>query len=160
MQPYETPPAKPGMSALSIALIVLGALLVLTLGTCAAGVFWVGREAKKFEAEIRDGGAVVVLASPPAVVAELAGAKKDYVGAWSSARGSTLRIDADGSMKFDKDEDGDGIKEKITAPIAAFRGDDLEVKMVVTLFVRVTQAPHKVGDHWEMTADGVALERR
>ena len=151
-----------GYRALAIVLIVVGVLGVLALGTCAVGAFWVKRKADAVVASIADGGLVMV--SPPAVKAELAGAKKDYVGAWASARGSTLDIDADGNMKLVKDEDGDGgSREAITAPIASFRGDDIEVKLVVTLTIPVTVPPHRVGSpskHWEMTAKGVVFERK
>jgi hypothetical protein len=147
------------MSPLTIILIVVGLVLVGALGTCAAGVFWVKREATKLETEIAEGGAVIVMVSPPSVKEALAGPKKDYVGHWHSKSGSTLDIYPDGAMRFEKDEDGDGVKEKTEAPIAAFNGDDFEVKALVVITTHVTEPPHQVGGKWQMTADGVHLTR-
>ena len=95
------------MSGLMIALIVVGALAVLGLGTCVAGFFLVKAEVKKVAATLGDGG--LVLVSPPAVTADLAGSKKEYVGSWRSKHGSTLDIEPNGTMRFEKDEDGDGV---------------------------------------------------
>jgi hypothetical protein len=159
MYGYEQPPPpKSGPSALTIILAVLGVLVLLAIGVCVALFFYIKREATRLVGEAIDGGGLV-MASPAAVTSELAGAKKAYVGSWKSAHGSTLDIDASGYMDYEKDEDGDGNKESIKAPIAAFHGDDMEVKLVVTLTVHVTGAPHKVGDTWEMTADRVTLTR-
>lgn len=147
-----------GYRALAIVLIVVGVLGLVAMGTCAAGAFWVKRKADDVASRFADGGLVMV--SPPAVKAELAGPKKEYVGSWKSARGSTLDIDADGNMKLVKDEDGDGgSHEAITAPIASFRGDDIELKLLVTITIPVTVPPHKTGPRWEMTAKGVDFTR-
>jgi hypothetical protein len=151
------PPApKKGLSGLAIALIVIGVIAVIGLGTCVAGVFYVKAKAEKF-ADSLDGGALV-LASPPEVKAELAGAKKDYVGSWKSAKGSTLDLDPEGNLKLVRDEGG--TKETLTAPIAAFQGNDMQIKAFVTLTIPVTSPPHRVGDHWSMTAKGVTFERK
>jgi hypothetical protein len=149
---------KPGSAyrIVAVVLIVVGVLALLGIGTCALGAFIVKRKVDKVASEIADGG--IVLAAPPAVKAELAGPKKDYVGSWRSAAGSSLDIDPDGNMKYVKDEGG--AKESITAPIAAFRGDDIEVKFGITLTVRVTEPPRLIGTTWQMKANGVAFERK
>jgi hypothetical protein len=150
------PPQKKGMSVLAIVLIVLGTLLLLGVGTCVAGAFWLKGKAEGALGELADGGGIV-LASPPAVKAELAGPRKAYVGSWHGS-GGDLIIDADGNLKFDKHK-ASGMKESLNAPIAAFVGNDIEIRVLVRMVVKVTP-PHKVGDHWEMTADGVTLERK
>jgi hypothetical protein len=101
MQPYGGPqapmPVKKGMGALGIVLIVLGIVFVLGLGTCVGGYFWV----KGKVSDLVEGGALD-LTSPPAVTAALAGAKKDYVGSWTSKKGSTLDIQSNGQMQYVK----------------------------------------------------------
>jgi hypothetical protein len=155
--PQQPLPPKKGMSAVAIVLIVLGVLALLGIGTCAAGILWVRSNANSIMAGLVDGGGFV-LTSPPAVTAELAGAKKDYVGAWRSAQGSTLDIDAAGNMTFAKEENG--VKKNLAAPIAEFHGDDIVIKVGLPILVRVTRPPHAVAGHWEMTADGLTLERK
>jgi hypothetical protein len=155
----NTPPATPqkkGLSGLAIALIIIGVVAVLGLGTCVAGVFYVKAKAEKLADSIDGGG--LVLVSPPEVKAELAGAKKEYVGSWKGGKNSTLDIDADGNLKLVRDEGG--AKETITAPIAAFSGNDIQMKAFVTLTIPVTSPPRRVGDHWSMTAKGIAFERK
>ena len=151
------PEPKKGMSTLTIVLIVIGVLLVLVGGTCAAGVILLQREAKKISDDLGDGG--LLLVAPPEVKADLAGARKDYVGHWKSKKGSSIIIDAEGEMKLDKDEDGDGMKESLQAPIVRFSGNDIVQKPLITITTHVTEAPHKNGDHWEMTADGIHFTR-
>ena len=43
--------------------------------------------------------------------------------------------------------------------IAAFEGDDIEIRAILKLKIPVTEALHEVGGHWEMTAKGVKLRR-
>ncbi len=149
-------PKKKGMSPLAIGLIIGGVLLVLIGGTCAAGAIWVGHKAKEVGQSIADGGLVMV--APAEVVAELAGAKKDYVGSWTSASGkSTLDIQSDGSLKLVQDERG--TKETLTAPIAAFVGNDIELRMGLVFKIDVSVTPHRVGDRFEMTARGIKFSR-
>ena len=81
------------MSTLTIVLLVLGGLLLAGIGTCAAGAFWLKSKAEGALSELADGGGIV-MASPPAVLAELAGARKDYVGDWRGANGNELVIHA------------------------------------------------------------------
>ncbi len=143
------------MSTLTIVLIVIGVLLVLVGGTCAVGVILIGREAQKISDDLGEGG--LMLVAPPEVKADLAGPKKDYVGHWKSKKGSSITIDAEGDMKVDKDEDG--TKESLQAPIVRFSGNDIVQKPLITITTHVSEAPHKNGDHWEMTADGIHFAR-
>lgn len=145
-------PAKKGLSTLSIVLIVIGVLFVLGLGTCVGGAFILKSKAE----QLVDGGGLV-LVSPPEVKAELAGVKRDYIGSWRSAKGSTLDIDADGNIKMTIAEGG--TSETVTAVIAAFHGDDIQLKMLITLTIPVTVPPHRVGDHFQITAKSVTFER-
>jgi hypothetical protein len=147
----DTP--KKGMSTLAIVLIVLVVLLVLGAGTCIAGLYWAKG---KVEQSIGEGG--LVLQSPPDVRAALAGPKKDYVGSWRSKRGSTLVIDSLGNLALETDEGS--TKEKLNAPIAAFKGDDMEIHALVTIPIRVSSPPKCGADTCEMTAKGIKFERR
>lgn len=142
----------------AIVLIVLGVLGLVLLGTCGAGVYFAKRTADRVAAELADGGGLV-LVSPPAVKSELAGAKADYVGSWRASNGSELDIAPDGNVHYFK-KDLSGASETINAPIASFSGNDIEIKIGVSVFIRVSSPPHKVGAHWEMTASGTTFERK
>ena len=151
-----TQPPKPGMSTLTKVLIGGGIALVLVLGTCGAGAVWLGHKAKEVKESIADGG--LVLVAPPEVVAALAGPKKDYIGTWTSESGkSSLAIQADGAMKWDQDERG--TKETITAPIAAFTGNDIELHFGLIVKIEVSEPPHQTGGRWEMTARKIRFHR-
>ncbi len=158
MQQAYPPPPKKKMSTVMVVLIVFGVLGVLGLGTCGVAAFFINKEVKQISASMGEGGLVVV--SPANVLVDLAGPKKDYVGSWRSKRGSALHIGADGTMKLEKDEDGDGVKESLQAPIASFSGDDIQIQMFVNVTVKVASAPKKISDHWEMTADDIHFERK
>ena len=152
----EAPTKRKGISTTTIVLIAVGVLVALGLGTCAAGAVWVGHKAKEVKQNIADGG--LVLVAPPEVVADLAGPKKDYVGSWVSASGkSTLDILSDGTLKLVQDEKGG--KETLTAPIAAFVGNDMELRVGLTFEIAVSQPPHRVGDRFEMVARGITFHR-
>ncbi len=152
------PPKKKPLSALSIVLIVLGAAALLCAGALGAGVFWVKGRAEQFLRESGDGGLEVIAQSPEQVHAELAGDKKDYVGDWTSDRGSRLEIREDGSLRLRKAE-RPGSSTQMTLPIAAFHGDDIVCRAVFTLVIKVTQPPSQVGGRWEMVADGIRFHR-
>jgi hypothetical protein len=148
------PPKK--SNTLVIVLAIIGVVFVLLLGTCAAAGYLLKRKTAELAENIADGG--MVLVAPPEVKAELEGAKKDYVGSWTSTSGkSTLDIDADGNVKLVKDEGG--MKETITMPIAAFRGNDIEMKAVVTFRIDVPEPPHREGSTWKMRAKGISWRR-
>jgi hypothetical protein len=104
--------------------------------------------------------------SPSAVVAELHGAKTAYVGSWRSkdqTLPADLSIDATGEISYSESsrlrasrgETGDFDAHALQ--IRAFEGDDIVVDS--TLRIKVTSAPHRVGDHVEMTANGIAFTR-
>jgi hypothetical protein len=102
--------------------------------------------------------------SPKAVTDALHGAKKDYVGSWSAADGSIdLDIDATGEISYDESSGfraKRGLHDNYEADdlsIAAFEGDDIVIDS--SLRIKVTSPPHVVGDHFEMTANGVLLAR-
>ena len=163
MQPYGNPQQqyqqqqpKKGMSTLAIVLIVLGVLAVLGMGTCGLGALFLAHEAKGGVEQMTEGGALI-LSSPPEVTAALAGAKKDYVGSWVSAKGSTLDIREDGSLSLVKKEHGQN--ETMNFPIAAFSGNNIEIKAFVVVTMNVTSPPHTVGDHMEMPLDGITFKR-
>lgn len=145
------------MSTLAKVLLALGVVLALGLGTCVGGVLWLGKKAEKALAEATDGGGLVI-SSPADVTAALAGPKKAYVGTWRSKKGSVLEIDATGQMSFAKHEGG--TNSTTNAPIAAFAGDDFKVRVFVEVTFHVARPPHQVGDHWEMTVDGIEFERK
>jgi len=152
--PQDAP--KKGMSTLTIVLIIGGVLLVLGIGTCGAAAVWLGHKAKEVKENIADGG--LVLVAPAEVVADLAGPKKDYVGSWTSASGkSTLDIQSDGSLKLVQDERG--TKETLTAPIAAFVGNDIEIRLGLTFKLNVTEPPHRQNDRWEVVVRGITFRR-
>jgi hypothetical protein len=84
--------------------------------------------------------------------------KADYVGEWT-AEGMSLLVTQDGSVVYHRMKKG--AKTSIDAPLKGFKGDDFEVGLgpMVTTF-KVSSPPHKVGDRWLMTVDGVELSRR
>ncbi len=153
------PPQKQGMSTLAKVLLVFGVLAMLGIGTCAAGAFWLKGKATEVAESLADGGGgSIVLVSPPEVKAALAGPKAAYVGAWRGTGTNALDIGADGMMRFVK---GEGRSDStMNAPIAAFRGNDIEMKAFITVTMKVSEAPHQVGDHWEMTVDNIKLQRK
>ena len=136
-------------------LVVLG--VVVVIGSIAGVVllFWVQKKATQVMGDAKDGG--IVLVSPPEVIAELAGPKKGYVGEWRGPD-TQLDVDAQGNVRFER-VTAAGSTEKITAPIAAFAGNDMKFRAFIEFTIAVSEAPHEVGDHWEMTAKGVKLRR-
>jgi hypothetical protein len=86
---------------------------------------------------------------PRDVVTAVHGPKRDYVGDWKCEGGQDFTIDAEGRY------DDDGLENSV--PITAFEGDDVVVGNLRRL--RVSSPPHRVGDHFEMTADGFTYKR-
>jgi len=147
-----SPAPKKGASVLTIVLAIIGAVALLGFGTCVAGAFWVSNKAK---AALEGGG--FTRESPPEVVTALAGPKKDYVGLWVSERGSRLALDERGRLAFVKAEGG--MNESFRAPVAAFKGNDIELHLFVTVTIAVTEPPHQVDGKWRMTAKGIVFYR-
>jgi len=104
--------------------------------------------------------------SPSAVVAELHAGKTAYVGSWTSkdsALSADLSIDATGEISYNESSRlrasrGEvGNFEADRLQIRAFEGDDIVVSR--DLRIKVTSAPHRVGDHVEMIANGITFTR-
>jgi len=80
-----------------------------------------------------------------------------YVGDWQ-AKNMQLTITAAGEVHYLR-VDG-GARKTIDAPLKAFEGDDFIVGIgpITTKFV-VSKAPHRDGNVWKMTVDGIELVR-
>lgn len=156
MQPQLAPQTskKKGLSGIAIFFIVCGVLTVLALGTCGVSALIIKN---KWDGLKDDDAGPLVLVSPPEVKAELAGPKKDYVGAWKSAHGNTVVISADGAFAWSYDEGG--TKSSMNAAIAAFKGNDIELRAFIRMTYPVTNPPHREGDRWSMTMKDVTFER-
>ena len=155
--PQQPPPQKKGMSPLAIVLIVVCVFAGLGLVTCGVAGYWASKKLEDVKESIGDGGMIMI--APPEVSAALAGDKKNYIGAWQSKSGkSSLLITPAGQLSYSKAETT--TKENISgAAIAAFEGNDIVVKMIVTLRIKVTTPPHETGGKWEMVADGITFVR-
>jgi hypothetical protein len=83
--------------------------------------------------------------------------KRDYAGNWSGA-GMTLSIAASGSISYKRTRGGESTS--INAPIQRFEGASFFVGVgPVTTRFEVTSPPHRDGNLWKMTVDGVELTR-
>ena len=49
---------------------------------------------------------------------------------------------------------------RCTLPIAAFNGDDIVCKAMLTVVIKVTEPPQEVGGRWQMVADGMTFRRQ
>jgi hypothetical protein len=148
--------AKKGLSPLAIVGIVAGVLLLLGIGTCAAGGYFAGQTLGEVKRNIADGGLVVV--APEAVKNALATDKKDYVGTWTSeSEESFLTITANGELDYKKNETK--TKTTLSGPIAELDGNDIVMKVGLEFRVKVKVPPHRVGDRLEMVADGITFHR-
>jgi hypothetical protein len=150
---YQQQPQKSG-GGLKTVLIVLCVLLVLGFGACVGTCMYVKSAATDMVQSMQDGG--MVLTSPEEVQTALAGPKKDYVGDWTSPAGSTLSISSNGQFNFEQKETGK--KRNISAPIGAFEGDNIVVKLIAKITYVVTP-PKKVGSEYVIVVDGVKLTR-
>ena len=83
--------------------------------------------------------------------------KADYVGQWD-AEGMSLLITRDGSIRYLRLRKG--ARTSIDGPLKGFAGNDFEVGIgPMTTTFKVSAPPHRVGDEWRMTVDGVELVR-
>jgi hypothetical protein len=149
-QPYQAPKSN----TLKIVLITLGVLLVGGVGSCAACTYFATSAVKDLAQSIADGGGII-MAAPLEVTTVLAGPKKDYVGEWRSASGSTLSITEAGEFSSVKKENGNS---SVNGVIAAFEGDNIVIKMMIKMTFKVTP-PKKVGAGFEMVVDGITYKR-
>ena len=147
-------PKKKPMSALAIVLIIIGVCALVCAGLVGAAVFWVKDKAEQL---VGDGGIEFVTASPDQVRAELAGAKKAYVGSWHAENGSALEVDEGGFLHYNKISEGS--TSTWAMPIAGFGGDDIICKAFLTVVVRITVPPKQVDGRWVMVADGMTFRR-
>jgi hypothetical protein len=83
--------------------------------------------------------------------------KASYVGEWKGDS-MYLLIAGDGRVKYERTK-GSGTK-RIDAPLQEFAGDNFDVGVgpLSTTFV-VGKPPHREGDEWKMTVDGVELTK-
>ena len=83
--------------------------------------------------------------------------KLAYVGDW---QGKDMRIQMakDGKIKYKRDRPGK--KLDLSVDLQGFHGDDFDIGwgIVRSTFV-VSKPPHREGDKWKMTVDGVELTR-
>ena len=84
--------------------------------------------------------------------------KSAYVGEWRAAEMAIL-ITQDGEVRYARKEKGKSRSMK--APLKRFEGDNFIVGLgpVSTTFA-VSVAPHRDGDAWRMTVEGVELTRK
>ncbi len=83
--------------------------------------------------------------------------KADYAGHWRG-EGVNLIIERSGEIQYRKME-GKG-QVQISGPVAQWIDDDFVVGvMVMKTKFDVSEPPHKVGEVWSMTVDGVQLLR-
>ncbi|SHG41350.1 hypothetical protein [Massilia sp. CF038] len=84
-----------------------------------------------------------------------------YAGTWS-AQGVTLAIAQEGTIAYRKVDKSGGMNHStsIDAPIKQFDADGFTVGVgpIETKFV-VQHPPHKDGEVWKMTVDGVELTK-
>jgi len=83
--------------------------------------------------------------------------RQAYVGDW---QGKDMRIQMakDGKIKYKRDRPGK--KLDLSLELQGFDGDNFDVgfALVRSTFV-VSKPPHREGDKWKMTVDGVELTR-
>ncbi len=86
--------------------------------------------------------------------------KKDYVGDWRGQfpNGSMkLNISSDGGVNYERIT-GSNTKTISGGKISKFDGNDFEVTvLLVSTTFKVQEPPHRDGDKWKMTVDGVEL---
>jgi hypothetical protein len=83
--------------------------------------------------------------------------KRDYAGNWRGT-GMSLSIAADGGVSYKRTRGGESTS--INAPIQRFEGPSFFVGVgPLTTRFEVTNPPHRDGNLWKMTVDGVELTR-
>ena len=156
--PPNGPMSRRSSDTLGVVLAILGVIALLGMSTCVGVYVLVRRGAAAVAASIGDAGPPISIVSPPAVAAELAGAKRAYVGDWRSVAGSFLEIQPNGQLTYDTREPGRP-RERLTLAIAAFRGADIEARAIAVFTLRVSVPPRRSGGGWEMVVDGATFTR-
>ncbi len=83
--------------------------------------------------------------------------KQRYVGDWQSKE-MRLLILADGTVSYKRLRNG--VTTSVNGPIKKFADDEIVVGFLfVTTTFEVSETPHKVGERWQMSVDGVRLTR-
>ncbi|HBF51991.1 MAG TPA: hypothetical protein DDX04_18390 [Massilia sp.] len=83
--------------------------------------------------------------------------KQAYVGDWQG-KDMRIQLNKEGKVKYKRDRPGK--KLDLSLDLQGFNGDnfDVGVPFVRSTFV-VSKPPHREGDKWKMTVDGVELTR-
>ena len=83
--------------------------------------------------------------------------KMRYVGDWQG-KDMRLKLSKEGKVAYKRDQPGKNINLDIE--LKGFNGDNFDagVSIMRSTFV-VSKPPHRVGDKWKMTVDGVELTR-
>jgi hypothetical protein len=84
--------------------------------------------------------------------------KSDYVGEWISPQ-AALFISQDGTIRYAHKEKG--VSKTVKTSLQGFEGNNLKVGFgPVSSTLSVGVAPHRDGDDWKMTVDGVELVKK
>ncbi len=83
--------------------------------------------------------------------------KMAYVGSWQG-KDMQLSLTKQGKVEYKRGRPNDQVN--LSIDLQRFKGDSFEagVSFVTTTFV-VSKPPHREGDKWKMTVDGVELTR-
>jgi hypothetical protein len=84
--------------------------------------------------------------------------KADYVGEWISPQ-TALLISQDGTIRYAHKEKG--VSKTVKTSLQGFEGNNLKVGLgPISSTLIVSVAPHRDGDDWKMTVDGVELVKK
>jgi hypothetical protein len=111
----------------------------------------------RFVSSITRGAAIAVAALVLACTKPIAQERMAYVGDWQ-AKNMRLTITAAGEVHYLRVNGS--ARKSIDAPLKSFEGDDFIVGVgpLTTKFV-VSSPPHRDGNVWKMTVDGVEVVR-
>ncbi|QNA87523.1 hypothetical protein G4G28_01870 [Massilia sp. Dwa41.01b] len=87
--------------------------------------------------------------------------KLAYVGDWQGGD-RRLQLSRDGKVKYKREEKSKHKSEKVdlNVDLQGFDGNNFSVGWgIVSLTFVVSKPPHREGDKWKMTVDGVELTR-
>ena len=84
--------------------------------------------------------------------------KTAYVGEWRSAT-MALQITQDGNVRYARKDKG--VSRSMKGPLQRFEGNNVIVGIgPLSSTFSVSVAPHRDGDAWKMTVEGVELTKR